>query len=546
MSIGVARGSASPARVVANRVPALRLLAGGALAVFAVIQVQGLSNSILGYHAFRQTQTAWTIRQFLRGGPLLRYETPIGGPPWAIPMELPVYQWICAAASWILRTPLEPTARAVSALFGLGCIGMAVRVVRSLGRGRSDQMITAAVLACSPALMFWSHAILIETCAVFFALWWFERSFQWLLWRRSVMNGLASAVLGAIAASVKIIALARAVMFFGVLVLWKAATAPGRSRAESGRTRRLLNFGRALIIPAVLVAVPLGVGSVWTSYTDGVKSKNLVGAGWMSSASGWMFGTAEGRRSFIGSVVSRALVRSIGLVGTLVIVGAFLATAIAMATRRRRTFDRHSGFHQGAGEISRVPGLPLVGTGGFIVAVALPLILFRLFYLHDYYIVEIAPYLALALMAAFAGLRARSSRAFVAILCLTLFASLSEYAVGYLAWEKLNPVYPAELLVEVAKTDPTDIVVIGDLEISVGWAVDRPSMAVWEFKTPGALSKEVRRVEGEGFRVGTVLTRPIPGAVRRELQQLGFVSVGRWHYEVWTRPATTADGAASR
>src|ERR1051325_8788424 len=88
----------------------------------ALIWAQSVSqtgwwHSISDRHGFRQTQTAITSYYLIRGGPFLRYETPVFGRPWSTPFEFPLYQWIVAAASEYFATPLNQTGRFIGLAF---------------------------------------------------------------------------------------------------------------------------------------------------------------------------------------------------------------------------------------------------------------------------------------------------------------------------------------------------------------------------------------------------------------------------------------------
>jgi hypothetical protein len=54
---------------------------------------------ILDWYTFRQTQTALTSYWMCHGGFKLAYETPVGGYPWALPLEFPLYQYLVAKLS---------------------------------------------------------------------------------------------------------------------------------------------------------------------------------------------------------------------------------------------------------------------------------------------------------------------------------------------------------------------------------------------------------------------------------------------------------------
>jgi hypothetical protein len=80
-----------------------------ASAVFGAWALQvGWYHDILDVHAWRQTHTAISAYEMSRGGPFWRYRTPIFGPPWQWPLELPIYQWLTARVSQWMSVGLEP------------------------------------------------------------------------------------------------------------------------------------------------------------------------------------------------------------------------------------------------------------------------------------------------------------------------------------------------------------------------------------------------------------------------------------------------------
>lgn len=86
------------------------------------ITIKYVNQVPLELYSFRQTQTALTAYWFVKNGFSLAYETPVGGPPWSIPFEFPVYQYIVALASQITNNSLDATGRAVSFLFLVLCL----------------------------------------------------------------------------------------------------------------------------------------------------------------------------------------------------------------------------------------------------------------------------------------------------------------------------------------------------------------------------------------------------------------------------------------
>ena len=71
------------------------------------VAIQYAMQPLLEQHGFRQTQTALTSYWMMEDGWRLAYETPVGGYPWTIPFEFPIYQAIVALLSSIFNSPLE-------------------------------------------------------------------------------------------------------------------------------------------------------------------------------------------------------------------------------------------------------------------------------------------------------------------------------------------------------------------------------------------------------------------------------------------------------
>jgi hypothetical protein len=82
----------------------------------------GWNNSIVDFMGFRQTQTAITAYYLAQSFPIPCLDTPILSYPWAVPFELPLYQWLAAALVVTLKTPLDQSARFVSAFLALAIL----------------------------------------------------------------------------------------------------------------------------------------------------------------------------------------------------------------------------------------------------------------------------------------------------------------------------------------------------------------------------------------------------------------------------------------
>src|SRR5262245_40545263 len=88
------------------------------LLVHSVVAMStGWTHTLNDVHGFRQAQTALTVDYLLKGGPWVAYQTPVFGPPWSVPFEFPLYQWLAALVVLVFRTTVEQAGRLVSVGF---------------------------------------------------------------------------------------------------------------------------------------------------------------------------------------------------------------------------------------------------------------------------------------------------------------------------------------------------------------------------------------------------------------------------------------------
>ena len=123
------------------------------------------NQPLVGEHGFRQTQTAISVFWLLRGSPWLNYWTPVLGPPWSIPFEFPLFQWIVALLAR-MGVGLDPAGRCVSWAFGVLALLPLSRISTYFD---IDPWIVGCLYLASPLYLFWGSAFLIDTCALFFA-----------------------------------------------------------------------------------------------------------------------------------------------------------------------------------------------------------------------------------------------------------------------------------------------------------------------------------------------------------------------------------------
>jgi len=255
----------------------------GSLLVFSLWAVScGWTHNLLDAHGFRQTQTAISTYYLLKGSSVLAYETPVLGPPWSIPFEFPLYQWLVALAVAVLDLNIESAGRLVSVSFFYLSFISIFSVLGVLHIGRNQRLIVLSFILSSPLYLFWSRTFMIESAALFLSVT-FLALFMRVFERWSPLAGFSALLIGCLGGMVKITTFygfAAAAAAFAACTMWRDRTITVRRVACAG----------------CLLGVPVLATMMWTSFADAHKALNPF-AGFVRSAAlhRWTFGTLEQR-----------------------------------------------------------------------------------------------------------------------------------------------------------------------------------------------------------------------------------------------------------
>lgn len=333
------------------------------LALAIIVSMVALSTSwnqpVVDMHGFRQTQTAYSAWAMEHEGALLAYETPVLGHPWTMPFEFPSYQWLVVALS-STGLGLENAGRAVSVIAMLLLAWPVSRLAGRMSRDRSFVWTLTALVLSAPVVVFWGRSFMIETTALLFAMLWLMFALDYLE-RPRALSLVAGLAFGCLAAATKITTYAPT---FGLGLLVVLAL---------GLSLRLLHprFWKRWLGLAALFALPILAGLGWTAYTDELKLATPLARNLTSEAlRAWNLGTWEHRSAswlYADALVNRPL----AVLGPLAYL---LPLAILAAARRSLPVALFCVF------------LGCVYLGGFLV---FP----RLYTVHDYYHLAVAPLL---------------------------------------------------------------------------------------------------------------------------------------------------------
>ena len=360
------------------------------------------ANPLVEAHGFRQAQTAIGIYWMLHGGGWVDYWTPVLGPPWSIPFEFPLYQWLVAAMAGTTGLPINGVGRVVSYGWLLASLPPALALARAARVPPATARIYAILLLASPLYLFWGRAVLIETQAVALSvwfLWWTERTTA----TGRVLPLLGAVLAGAAAALTKITTWGPFLVAAGVIVAWRLWRAGGwTSRA------RVAASGLAVALPGLVLF------AAWNAHADRLKALNPLALALRSDAPAmvaWNFGTL-GQRASGAFVIAqmRALVDLFGLAGPVLLVLAGWALVKARPSRA-----------------------VLVTVGVLLVLYELPwLVLANLHTVHNYYQTANGLFAVAAVAVVLAAIAQGGAERRAAALCVALLVSqIAGFAAQY-------------------------------------------------------------------------------------------------------------------
>lgn len=230
----------------------------------------GWGTPIVQQYEFVQAKAAITTYYIAQGGPILRYELPVMGPPWSVPYEFPFYQVASAWTHNLTGMPLEAAGRIVAKIFFyLSCIPLFL-IARVLGFTGRTPLVPVTLFLASPIYLYWSRQFMNESTATFFGLAYLATA---MLWTKNPGNGkwLLALVFGVAAALAKSTTYSTFGLAAGIFLSYQLFRAKSFSFAAVTRALTIL-------------VVPLVAGLLWVRYTDGVKLLNPLAADTHTSA----------------------------------------------------------------------------------------------------------------------------------------------------------------------------------------------------------------------------------------------------------------------
>ena len=341
------------------------------LIVFSiVVRFINIDNPILDHHAFRQTETAIVVQTYINEGvSIFKYQIPVLGEPYTIILECPVYQ-VCAyyihhlLSVLRLTNNLDVSLRVTSILFFyISCLFL----YGFLKMYFNDIIITNIIMILYlflPYIIFWSRTSMIETCAVAFAcayLYFYLRCIR--NERFGILDVLCCILSGCMGYLSKSTTMIPACIFISFLILQQAKQV-GLLKCTNPN---IVN-NRVFIVKNVLIAlIPAFIGFLWMRYAD--YANELFGFSSFTSYNMryWNFGTITQRLTPHVWGVLRNHINGIIPVIPLVILWCICIKHFIKGKDNKNM-------------------LILIAT--LIAPITTVLILFNLYYRHDYYMMS--------------------------------------------------------------------------------------------------------------------------------------------------------------
>lgn len=251
----------------------------------------GWNHKLADPHAFRQTQTAITSYYLIRGGPFLRYETPVLGYPWSIPFEFPLYQWIVATTCRVFPIQLDQSGRLISEIFFLLSLATMWCLLSELRVRPVYRLVLITLTLVSPQYIFWSRSFMIESTALFFCLAYLYFIARYIRTRKTIDLCIAG-LFGVVGALVK------ATTFPAFALVGALLYVLSLRRKNSGFAKSPRVLLPHILPTLVFLFLPVLITWMWVQYTDQIKTLNIVGRHMTSSGlQTWNFGLLSQRFS---------------------------------------------------------------------------------------------------------------------------------------------------------------------------------------------------------------------------------------------------------
>ena len=243
------------------------------LVIFSVFihiyfSIQGWSNAVGG---IRESQTALTAYFLKQGGAFFKYETPIFGPPWSWPMELPIYQACVSYFSSFFEISIDSSCRFISLLSFFLIIIPTFKILDFFEYDDKFKKIFLILFSISPIYIYQSRNSLIEVFALLLSVSFIAFALTHIKYNKK--NDLIfAAIFATLAGLQKITTFIPAAFLFLIIDL----SLVFKSKTKEHAYRFFSHFFTFIFVPLLIV-------QIWVQYSDLIKIQNPISFEYLSS-----------------------------------------------------------------------------------------------------------------------------------------------------------------------------------------------------------------------------------------------------------------------
>ncbi|MCM1100401.1 MAG: glycosyltransferase family 39 protein [Clostridium sp.] len=329
-------------------------------------------------HNFRQTQTAITIRQYFEEGwSLFEYQVPVFGAPWTTCIfECPIYQTVIYAIMKVFHQGnIDLYGRIISIIIFYLSAWMLKKVMDLFVDAKVSLWI-CLLYVFLPFNIYWSRAILIDYMSVLFGLIYIWGLYHWFRDGKRAAYGIGL-IFGILGYLLKVTTMFPVVFFLAFWIvqdLYRGIQGENNKISGASIGKYFTRNWKKLICLGLLCVIPVCVGYLWTSYADAAKASSAY-TKWLTSEAltNWNYGTLEQKLQFSNwSVILKRLYGFFGGFYFLI----FIAAAYLIHCKKKNI---------------------LVLSGSLLSCFLTLVALFNLYYVHDYYLIALSPFLCMSL-----------------------------------------------------------------------------------------------------------------------------------------------------
>ena len=262
-----------------------------------LLRIQNLWFPVGGdFHSSRQTQTAITIQNYFHDGfSFFRYEMPIFGRPWRVPLEFPIYQSVVYFVMKLLhKTNIDVWCRIVSLCIFYFSV-LVLKKVSDLIVDKKTSYVICTVYLFAPFTILWSRAAMIDYMSVLFALIYVWGLYSWLTQGRKTY--IVTLLFGCLAYLQKATTMFPYVFFLAFLILgyfYKEIHNQYQRVTLYAIWEYCMKNKVRIFILAFLCILPIIPGVCWIKYADAVKNQSVFTRDLTSNMlKSWNYGTWE-------------------------------------------------------------------------------------------------------------------------------------------------------------------------------------------------------------------------------------------------------------